>query len=187
MKLSQLIAGAVLSVSLTLTGCSAVSALSAASSLVGSKPDMTAQVGAENTKQGIGLNAKQSEDTKVGDVSGNAKVDTAKQGKGSTTVKDVAGDSVVNSTQQGIGGTTVKDVDGPVNASKQEQQLTNGNVQAKTVNITQSDSRPLLWAFGIFLGPVVVLVGWLLRRLTKKEDSDGDGTTQSGDTNSSKS
>lgn len=42
----------------TLTGCSATSALSAASSLVGSKPDMTAQVGAENTKQGIGLSNK---------------------------------------------------------------------------------------------------------------------------------
>lgn len=41
-----------------LTGCSATSALSAASSLVGSKPDMTAQVGAENTKQGIGLSNK---------------------------------------------------------------------------------------------------------------------------------
>ena len=42
----------------SLTGCSATSALSAASSLVGSKPDMTAQVGAENTKQGIGLSNK---------------------------------------------------------------------------------------------------------------------------------
>lgn len=41
-----------------LTGCSATSVLSAASSLVGSKPDMTAQVGAENTKQGIGLSNK---------------------------------------------------------------------------------------------------------------------------------
>lgn len=42
----------------TLSGCSATSALSAASSLVGSKPDMTAQVGAENTKQGIGVSNK---------------------------------------------------------------------------------------------------------------------------------
>lgn len=42
----------------SLVGCSATTALSAASSLVGSKPDLTAQVGAENTKQGIGLSNK---------------------------------------------------------------------------------------------------------------------------------
>lgn len=36
-----------------LTACSATSALTG---LVGSKPEMSAQVGAENTKQGIGVN-----------------------------------------------------------------------------------------------------------------------------------
>ncbi len=42
-----------------LSGCSATSALSAATGLVGgSKPELTAQVGAENTKQGIGVNSK---------------------------------------------------------------------------------------------------------------------------------
>lgn len=40
---------------LCISGCSATSALTG---LVGAKPDMTAQVGAENTKQGIGLNNK---------------------------------------------------------------------------------------------------------------------------------
>lgn len=43
---------------LCLTGCSATSALTAATGLIGNKPDLTAQVGAENTKQGIGLSGK---------------------------------------------------------------------------------------------------------------------------------
>lgn len=49
----KLVAGLLLAV--TLTGCSATSALTG---LVGSKPDVSAQVGAENTKQTIGLNNK---------------------------------------------------------------------------------------------------------------------------------
>ena len=49
----KLVAGLLLVV--TLTGCSATSALTG---LVGSKPDVSAQVGAENTKQTLGLNNK---------------------------------------------------------------------------------------------------------------------------------
>lgn len=49
----KLVAGLLLAV--TLTGCSATSALTG---LVGSKPDVSAQVGAENTKQTVGLNSK---------------------------------------------------------------------------------------------------------------------------------
>ena len=49
----KLLAGLLLAV--TLTGCSATSALTG---LVGSKPDVSAQVGAENTKQTLGLNNK---------------------------------------------------------------------------------------------------------------------------------
>lgn len=49
----KLVAGLLLAV--TLTGCSATSTLTG---LVGSKPDVSAQVGAENTKQTIGLNNK---------------------------------------------------------------------------------------------------------------------------------
>lgn len=49
----KLVAGLLLAV--TLTGCSATSALTG---LVGSKPDVSAQVGAENTKQTLGLNSK---------------------------------------------------------------------------------------------------------------------------------
>lgn len=49
----NLVAGLLLAV--TLTGCSATSALTG---VVGSKPDVSAQVGAENTKQTVGLNNK---------------------------------------------------------------------------------------------------------------------------------
>lgn len=49
----KLVAGLLLSV--TLTGCSATPALTG---LVGSKPEVSAQVGAENTKQMLGLNNK---------------------------------------------------------------------------------------------------------------------------------
>lgn len=49
----KLVAGLLLMV--TLTGCSATSALTG---LVGSKPEVSAQVGAENTKQMLGLNNK---------------------------------------------------------------------------------------------------------------------------------
>ena len=54
---------------LCLSGCSATTALSAATGLIGSKPDLSAQVGQENTKQGIGLNTKldDSSTTKVSD------------------------------------------------------------------------------------------------------------------------
>lgn len=158
MKLSRLLAGAVLSLSLTLTGCSATSALSAVTSAISpDKPELTAQVGAENTKQGIGLSAKQSDETEVGDVSGNAKVDTAKQGSDSTTVKDVTG--------------------GSVNASKQGSQITNGNVQAKTIVVSQSDPRSLLWAFGMGLTCILGLIMWFVPSPWKRKVKD-DGTNK---------
>ncbi|AUV57128.1 Rz-like spanin [Enterobacter phage Ec_L1] len=43
------------SLALVVSGCSATSALTG---LIGSKPDVTAQAGAENTKQTLGLNSK---------------------------------------------------------------------------------------------------------------------------------
>lgn len=156
MKLSRLFAGAVLSLSLTLTGCSATSALSAVSSAINpDKPEITAQVGKENTKQGIGLNAKSDDKTEVGDVSGNAKVDTAKQGSGSTTVKDVTG--------------------GSVNASKQGSQITNGNVQAEKIVVSQSDPRSLLWSFAMGLTVIVGLVMWFVPSPWKRKVNN-DGT-----------
>ena len=160
MKLSRLLAGAALSLSLTLTGCAATSALSTVADIAGvgsSKPDVTAQVGAENSKQGIGLNTHKTDKTKVGDVSGSAKVDTAKQGDESTTVKDVTG--------------------GSVNASKQGAQVTNGNIQAKTVVVSQSDPRSLLFAFGMGLMAVVGLVMWFVPSPWKKKVNN-DGTDE---------
>lgn len=56
---------------LSLGGCSATSALgTVASAISPNKPDLTAQVGAENTKQGIGVNAKQEDRTEIKDVQG---------------------------------------------------------------------------------------------------------------------
>lgn len=63
--------------SLALTGCAATSALSAVTSAINpDKPEITAQVGAENVKQGLGANTKveTSTTTKVGDVAGQAVV-----------------------------------------------------------------------------------------------------------------
>lgn len=68
---------AVLGLALALTGCSTAGALSAITSAVSpNKPEITAQVGAENVKQGLGVNAKVETTTKteVGDVSGSARV-----------------------------------------------------------------------------------------------------------------
>ena len=52
------VAGLILA--MALTGCSATSALTG---LVGSKPDLSVQAGAENTKQTVGLNSKSDSST----------------------------------------------------------------------------------------------------------------------------
>lgn len=60
-----------IALALTLSGCSTAGVLSAATSaLGGSKPEVTAQLGAENTKQGIGLNSKVTTEDKqsLGDI-----------------------------------------------------------------------------------------------------------------------
>lgn len=49
------VTGWLLAVCVALTGCSATSALTG---LVGAKPDLSVQAGAENTKQTVGLNNK---------------------------------------------------------------------------------------------------------------------------------
>lgn len=65
---------------LTLGGCSATSALgTVASAISPNKPEVTAQVGAENTKQGIGLSSKVDSSTTVKDVQGS--VNASKQGQ----------------------------------------------------------------------------------------------------------
>ena len=65
---------------LTLGGCSATSALGTiASAISPNKPEVTAQVGAENTKQGIGVSSKVDSSTTVKDVQGS--VNASKQGQ----------------------------------------------------------------------------------------------------------
>lgn len=65
---------------LTLGGCSAASALgTVASAISPNKPEVTAQVGAENTKQGIGVSSKVDSSTTVKDVQGS--VNASKQGQ----------------------------------------------------------------------------------------------------------
>lgn len=65
---------------LTLGGCSATSALgTVASAISPNKPELTAQVGAENTKQGLGVNSKVDTSTTVKDVQG--PVNASKQGQ----------------------------------------------------------------------------------------------------------
>ena len=60
--MKALVAGLILTTVLTgcLAGCSATSALTG---LIGSKPDLSVQAGAENTKQTVGLNGKSDSST----------------------------------------------------------------------------------------------------------------------------
>lgn len=76
----NLVAGLLLAV--MLSGCSATSALTG---LVGSKPDVSAQVGAENTKQTVGLNNK---------------VDTSTTNK--TNIKDSTVDTLDTSSKKQV-------------------------------------------------------------------------------------
>ena len=117
---------------LTLGGCSATSALgTVASAISPNKPDVTAQVGAENTKQGIGVSSK---------------VDSS---------------------------TTVKDVQGSVNASKQEQQVQAGSVQAEAIKVTNGSPGALLGAFAIGMASVLGLVFWFVPSpLKRRKESD---------------
>lgn len=72
-------------VAASLSGCSASSALSG---LVGSKPEVTAQAGAENVKQTVGLTAKNDESSKQENTikdSQVGKVDSSNKKKVSTS------------------------------------------------------------------------------------------------------
>lgn len=74
----SVIAGVALA--LALSGCSTLSAIKAVTGVVSpDKPEITAQVGAENTKQGIGVTSKMESTQKAleGDVKGNATVTQA--------------------------------------------------------------------------------------------------------------
>ena len=118
---------------LTLGGCSATSALgTVASAISPNKPEVTAQVGAENTKQGIGVSSK---------------VDSS---------------------------TTVKDVQGSVNASKQEQQVQAGSVQAEAIKVTNGSPGALLGAFAIGMASVLGLVFWFVPSPLKRRKDNAE-------------
>lgn len=83
MKLAALVV--IVVATLLLSGCSASSALSG---LVGSKPEVTAQAGAENVKQTVGLTAKQDASSKQENtIKGSqvGKVDSSNKKKVSTS------------------------------------------------------------------------------------------------------
>lgn len=72
-------------VAVSLSGCSASSALSG---LIGSKPEITAQAGAENVKQTLGVTAKNDESSKQENTIKNSqvgKVDSSNKKKVSTS------------------------------------------------------------------------------------------------------
>lgn len=62
-----------IAIAVLLSGCSSVTPLTG---LIGSKPDITAQVGAENVKQTLGLTAKQNASSKQETTVKESKVDT---------------------------------------------------------------------------------------------------------------
>lgn len=130
---------------LTLTGCSASSALDLAKAAV--KPDtgITAQVGAENTKQGVGVSSKvdssKEEKKEQRDVSGNAKVDNSTTEKG-VSLKDV------NTAQ--------------VDTSKKAQSI--GPIQAEKVNVSNGSVWPLVAFCGFTLLLVFIFCWMLLKR-----------------------
>ena len=69
-----------IALALALSGCSTLDAIKAVTGVVSpDKPEITAQVGAENTKQGIGVTSKVESTQKAleGDVKGNATVTQA--------------------------------------------------------------------------------------------------------------
>lgn len=89
-------------VALALSGCSASSALTG---LVGSKPEITAQAGAENVKQTVGITAKQDESSKQETSfkeSMVGKVDTSNKKKVSTST--IQADTIKADTIQVVNG-----------------------------------------------------------------------------------
>ncbi|QXV80723.1 u-spanin [Escherichia phage JakobBernoulli] len=63
----------VIAIAVILSGCSSVTPLTG---LIGNKPEITAQAGAENVKQTVGLTAKQDASTKQDTTIKESKVDT---------------------------------------------------------------------------------------------------------------
>lgn len=102
-----------ITIALSLSGCSATSALSG---LVGSKPEITAQAGAENVKQTVGLTAKQDTSSKQESSfkdSNVGAVDTSSKKKVSTST--IQANEIKADTLQVVqGGDSMKDLMAPI-------------------------------------------------------------------------
>lgn len=82
--------------SLMLSGCSATSALNGAADLIGKKPDVTAQVGAENTKQTVGLNNRTDASTDADNKISNSVVGRVETSSGKKiAASSITADSIV--------------------------------------------------------------------------------------------
>jgi hypothetical protein len=76
-----------------LTGCS--SPLDAISGIVGSKPDVTAQVGAENTKQAVGISGKVDASNETKNELKNSKIDNMDTSNGKkVSASSIQADSI---------------------------------------------------------------------------------------------
>lgn len=81
---------------LMLSGCSATSALTGAADLIGKKPDVTAQVGAENTKQTVGLNNRTDASTDADNKISNSVVGRVETSSGKKiAASSITADSIV--------------------------------------------------------------------------------------------
>lgn len=100
-------------VAASLSGCSASSALSG---LIGSKPEITAQAGAENVKQTVGVTAKNDESSKQENTikdSNVGKVDSSNKKKVSTS--SIQANEIKADTLQVVqGGDSMKDLVAPI-------------------------------------------------------------------------
>lgn len=99
------VAGLFLAISVALTGCSATSALTG---LIGSKPDLSVQAGAENTKQTVGLNNKvdssttnktELKDSQVDSLDTSSKKQVQSISTGTITTKELR---VINNDSNGL-------------------------------------------------------------------------------------
>lgn len=99
------VAGWLLAVCVALTGCSATSALTG---LVGAKPDLSVQAGAENTKQTVGLNNKvdssttnktELKDSQVDSLDTSSKKQVQSISTGTITTKELR---VINNDSNGL-------------------------------------------------------------------------------------
>lgn len=126
-----------IAIAVILSGCSSVTPLTG---LIGSKPEITAQAGAENVKQTVGVTAKQDTSTKQ-----------------ETTIKESAVDKVDSSSKKDFTTSTIQ-----ANTIKADKiQVVQGE-QRKWYD-------PIIYCAAIFIGLLSMLY-FSYRKGNKKED-----------------